>query len=115
MQDLSSGPNDHLNYNLVRENFQLPDPDRQLYTMANPATNEAEGSFHLGRLLRRYWLLLGGLVILGVAAGFTSVVLSSPMYQSRLLLELQNPNGALLRTGEGGGSSEASDVDIQTQ
>ena len=115
MQYLSSGPNDDQNYNLVRDNLQLPASVRQPYTMANPATEEAEGSFHLGRVLRQYWLLLTALLILGASAGFISVVLSSPMYQSRLLLELENPNGALLRTGEGGGSAESSDIDIQTQ
>lgn len=115
MQYLSSGPNDEQNYGLVRDNFQLPAPVRQPYTMANPATEETEGSFHLGRVLRRYWLLLAALLILGASAGFISVVLSSPMYQSRLLLELENPNGALLRNGESGGNAESSDIDIQTQ
>ena len=30
-------------------------------------------------------------------------------------MELQNPNGGLLRSGEGGGGVETSEVDIQTQ
>jgi capsular exopolysaccharide synthesis family protein len=114
MQYLSSGPNDDANYSLTRENFQLTHPLRPPVTV-NPAMEGPEGSFDLRRLVRQHWLLLTALVILGAGAGFTSVVLSSPMYQSRLMLELQNPNGALLRSGEGGGSSETSDVDIQTQ
>ena len=36
------------------------------------------------------------------------------MYQSRLLVELQNPNGGLMRSDNGGGA-EASELDIQTE
>ena len=117
MQYLSSGPNDDSNYNLVRESFlPPPNPIRTPYVTVNPGMESAgESSFHIGRLLKRYWLLLSALVILGAGAGFTSVVLSSPMYRSRLLMELQNPNGALLRNGEGGGGADTSDIDLQTQ
>jgi capsular exopolysaccharide synthesis family protein len=69
--------------------------------------------FQLGRILRKYWLLLLALMVLGAAGGFVSVILSSPMYRSQLMLEIQNSSG-LLRPGEGG-NSETSEVDIQTQ
>jgi uncharacterized protein involved in exopolysaccharide biosynthesis len=52
-------------------------------------------------------------MILGAAAGFTAVVLSSPLYRSRLLLEVQN-SGGVLRNGDVS-SVETSDLDIQTQ
>lgn len=115
MQYLPSGPNEEPNYGYVNGgNTALPDLVRQPYPISSPLQEPAERSFDLGRLLRKYWLLLTALVILGAAAGFTSVVLSSPMYESRLMVELQNPNGGLVRNGEGGGM-ETSDVDVQTQ
>jgi succinoglycan biosynthesis transport protein ExoP len=115
MQYLSNGGNDELNYNLVREDFRLPYAGRHPYTTENAPTEGTEGSFNLGSLLRQYWVLLVTLLILGASAGFVSVVLSSPMYRSRLMIELQNPNEALLRSVGGNGVSETSDVDIQTQ
>ena len=115
MQYLSSGPNDDFNQSLVRESFQQQDPGRQTYNIANPGQEETGEGFHLGRLIRRYWLLLTALVILGAGGGFITVVLSPPLYRSQLMVELQNPNGALLRNGEGGTSLETSDMDIQTQ
>jgi|HubBroStandDraft_6_1064221.scaffolds.fasta_scaffold19326_2 succinoglycan biosynthesis transport protein ExoP len=112
MQYLSSGPNDDLNHNPSRENT-LPDIIRQPYISVNPQAKEPS-SFRVGPLLRKYWLLLLLLAIFGGAAGFVSVVLSSPMYQSHLIVELQNPNAGLSRDGAGA-SLEASDVEIQTQ
>ena len=112
MQYLFSGPNDDLNHNPSRENT-LPDIIRQPYISVNPQAKEPS-SFRVGPLLRKYWLLLLLLAIFGGAAGFVSVVLSSPMYQSHLIVELQNPNAGLSRDGAGA-SLEASDVEIQTQ
>jgi capsular exopolysaccharide synthesis family protein len=52
-------------------------------------------------------------MILGSAAGFISVVLSSPMYRAQLLLEVKNSSG--LPTAGGGENAETNEVDIQTQ
>src|ERR1017187_10526395 len=52
-------------------------------------------------------------MLLGSAGGIVSVILSSPMYKSKLMLEVQSSNG-LLRPGEGG-NAETTEVDIQTQ
>src|SRR5229473_2216836 len=76
---------------------------------------DAGPSFNLGQIFRRYWLLLLVLLILGGGAGFTSVVLSSPMFKARLLVEVQGTNMGLLKDGVFGGSFEATEVDIQTQ
>ena len=114
MQYLSSGPNDDLNHNLIRENFPLAEPAQRAYPIVNPEIQETGPGLDVGRLLRRYWLLVLALIILGAGAGFVSVILSSPMYRAQLMVELQNPNGALLRNGEGG-SMESSDVDLETQ
>jgi succinoglycan biosynthesis transport protein ExoP len=114
MQFLSSGPNDDQNHSFVHtENRLLPDVARGPYTTIQPAEEEAD-SFQLGRVLRKYWLLILALMILGAAAGFASVLLSSPVYQSRLMVELQNPNGGLVRN-DGGGNAETSELDIQTR
>src|ERR1035438_6667652 len=112
MQFLTNGHDNDFNHDHVRgENLLLPDIRRPVYTVANEAPQEAS-PFQLGRLLRKYWLLLLVLTTLGAAAGFISVVLSSPMYRSQLLLEVQNSSGSL-RSGDGGG--ETSEIDIQTE
>jgi uncharacterized protein involved in exopolysaccharide biosynthesis len=112
MQFLASGPEDNLNHSLVSgDNFLLPHTPRQPYTIMN-GEPEAASPFQLGRLLRKYWLLLLVLTIVGAAAGFTSVVLSSPIYRSRLLLEIQNHSGVM---GTEVSNAEASEVDAQTQ
>ncbi len=113
MQYLSSGPEDELNHQLVRaENPLFPDTPRQPYQVVDGAAEE-RSSFQLGRLLRKYWLLLLALMMLGAAAGFTSVVLSSPMYRSRLMLEVQS-SGGLWRPGEAV-NADMSEVENQTQ
>jgi succinoglycan biosynthesis transport protein ExoP len=114
MQFLTSAPEEDYNHGLIRgENLLLPDVRRQsAYNIASEQIPEAS-SFQLGRLFRKYWILLLLLVILGAAAGFISVVFSSPLYRSRMLLEVQNSSGAL-RSGEGS-SGEAGEIDIQTQ
>jgi polysaccharide biosynthesis transport protein len=104
MQFLSSGPDD-LNQGLA--------PIEPPYTTVNPAGDAAPDKINPFELLRRYWLLLTALVTVGLAAGFVSVVLSAPMYRSGLLLEIQNANGNLPKTG--GNNYEDNDVNIQTQ
>src|SRR6266699_500028 len=71
--------------------------------------------FNLGDLLRRYWLLLIALMILGASAGFSSVVLSSPMYKTRLLLEVQSVNEAFTKNSMDAMAFDATEVGIQTQ
>lgn len=113
MQYLSSGPEDDLNQSLVRaDNLFLPGTPRQPYPATDGAAEEAN-PLQIGRLLRKYWPLLLVFIILGAAGGFVSVILSSPMYKSHLILEVQNSNG-LLRPGEGA-SAEGNEIDIQTQ
>jgi polysaccharide biosynthesis transport protein len=115
MHFLPSGPDEHLPQRHSNgENHLLPDVLRRPYTMQHPAEEEEQSPFQIGRLLRKYWLLVMGLVILGAAVGVASVVLSSPMYQARIMVELQNPNGGLMRN-DGGGNAETSELDIQTQ
>ena len=115
MQYLSSGPEDESNHRLVRaENLLFPETPRQPYPAVDGVAGAGEtSSFQVGRLLRKYWLLLLSLMLLGAAGGFVSVILSSPMYKSQLMLEVQSSNG-LLRPGEGG-NAETTEVDIQTQ
>jgi polysaccharide biosynthesis transport protein len=121
MQFLSSGPDDPsqslVNQSLIpTENSPLPDAARQPYVLLTQPTEDSQDKFNPGRLLRRYWPLLAGLMILGAAAGFMSVVLTAPRYRSRLLLEVQNSNGNLPRNGASEGGSDAdNEVTIQTQ
>jgi polysaccharide biosynthesis transport protein len=80
------------------------------------ATVEESGpSVDVGKLIRRYILLLLALMILGAAAGFTSVVMSSPMYKARLLLEVQTGSEIQLKDSVMVASNSDNDVNIQTQ
>jgi len=123
MQFLSGGPDDpnpSLNQGLIpAENSLFPEPARQPYVMVNPADEETDNKINPGRLLRKYWLLLAALLLLGAGAGFISVVLSPEMYRGRLLMEVQNSSGNLPRVGggasDGGGSTADNEVTIQTQ
>jgi capsular exopolysaccharide synthesis family protein len=80
-------------------------------------TEPAEArSIDVRRLIAKYWLLLVILMILGAAGGFASVVLSSPMYKTRLLLEVREVSESFLKEGSlGGGGFESTEVNIQTQ
>ena len=104
---------------LPAENSLFPEPARQPYVMVNPADEETDNKINPGRLLRKYWLLLAALLLLGAGAGFISVVLSPEMYRGRLLMEVQNSSGNLPRVGggasDGGGSTADNEVTIQTQ
>src|SRR6266852_4378711 len=95
-----------------RNNQLVPyDRDPTMETMQGFSSSylgaDAGPSFNLGQIFRRYWLLLLVLLILGGGAGFTSVVLSSPMFKARLLVEVQGTNMGLLKDGVFGGSFEA--------
>ena len=76
---------------------------------------ETGPALNIKQLLRKYWWLLSLFVILGAAAGFTSVVLTSPMYKARLLVEVQGSDGLLKDSLFGGAGFEANEVNIQTQ
>lgn len=55
------------------------------------AEEEAESNIDIPRLLRRYiWLILL-LVLLGLVGGFVSIIVATPMYRSRLLIDIQPP------------------------
>lgn len=92
-------------------------PPGQLAPRSSPvismvaAEEEAETQIDVRRLIRRYaWLVLL-LMILGLAGGFVSVVLATPMYRSRLLLDIQP-----LRTMDRGAQSAAAEEsNLQTQ
>jgi polysaccharide biosynthesis transport protein len=118
MQFLSSGPDDSNQSLVPGENSLFQETTRQQpYVTLN---SEAEGAGDVKidpiRLLRKYWLLLAALMILGAGAGFVSVLLSAPKYNSRLLMEVQNSNGNLTNVGipDSGGDPNY-EVTIETQ
>src|SRR5579859_3403882 len=76
---------------------------------------ESGFSLNMGKLLRKYWLLLIVLTALGAAGGFASVVLSTPMYRARLLVEVQNINEAFLKNSVDATTYDSTEVSIQTQ
>jgi succinoglycan biosynthesis transport protein ExoP len=106
------------NYQLVPfgENLTI-DARPGLPSMYGGSEQPASPSINVRKLFGRYWLLLAILMILGAAGGVFSVVLSSPMYKSRLLIEVREVNEGFLKDGMlgGGGSFEANEVNIQTQ
>ncbi|MGB6946349.1 MAG: polysaccharide biosynthesis tyrosine autokinase [Bryobacteraceae bacterium] len=86
------------------------------YGFSNPAEEDSGfGSFDVRGLLRKYWLLCAILLIVGLAAGFISVVLSAPMYKTHLLLEVQNSNSAMPKDSGFAESPATTEEDIQTQ
>jgi succinoglycan biosynthesis transport protein ExoP len=111
MQYLPSAVDDELNRSLVRgENLQFPEYPAPPYRDGKEGVEEGPG-LQLGRLLRKYWPLLLVLIVLGAGIGFISVVLSTPMYRTQLLLEIQASSGTL----KDAGNQEISDRDIQTE
>src|ERR1700730_15634491 len=118
MDFLSGGSEDYndrvLPYN---DNSLLPDPARQLIPLLNGGSGgaSAESALDIRRLIRKYWLFLLALIILGSAAGFASVVMSSPRYKTRLLLEVLASNGLPRNSGVDNANFEATEVNIQTQ
>ena len=85
----------------------------------NIGTDEGEGESGpkldpLG-LLRRHWMLLVLLMTLGASAGFVSVVLSSPLYRTHLLLEVQGVNEALAKNSMDAVPFDSTEIGIQTQ
>ena len=85
------------------------------YGVGDTVDEEVPGtSIDPGRLLRKYWWVLLLLLLLGGAAGFTSVIFSSPMYRARLLLEVQSVS-VMTKSALEVTSYEANDVNLQTQ
>ncbi|MGP0071156.1 MAG: hypothetical protein ACLPWF_04390, partial [Bryobacteraceae bacterium] len=113
MQFLPDDPNQNL---YAAENSLLPDTARQPYVVVNPTPEEAGPKIDAGRLLRRYWLLLAVLMVVGAGAGFLSIAVITPMYRTKLLMEVQNSNASLPKgAGYQAGPQEDNDVNIQTQ
>jgi len=84
------------------------------YVLSNADMNAEPQSLNVFRLLRKYWLLLAAAIVVGAAAGFTSIILSAPLYKTLLLMEVQPltaaPGQTLTQV-----SSDTTEVDIQTQ
>ena len=67
-------------------------------------------------ILRRYWLLILLLAVLGAVGGVASVVVDSPVYRARVLLEVQGINEAWLKNSlDSSTTYESHEVNIQTQ
>ncbi len=119
MQFLSSGPDDPNQSLVPGENSLFQETTRQQPYVTLNSETEGGGDIKIDplHLLRKYWLVLAGLMILGAGAGFLSVLLSAPKYRSRLLLELQNSNGNLTRIGapDSGDTDANYEVTIETQ
>jgi succinoglycan biosynthesis transport protein ExoP len=116
MRLLSSGPDDPVNGLIPEERPLFPTIAQQPFVIPNGSGEpEATQAFNVLGLLRKYWLLALSLMVLGSAAGFASIVLSSPMYKTLLLMEVTNTNTGLTQPGAQPVSSETSEVDIQTQ
>jgi polysaccharide biosynthesis transport protein len=115
MRLLSSGPDDPMNGLVHDERPVFPTIARQPYVLPN-GNEEQDGRLRVNvfALLRRYWLLLLALLVAGAAAGFASIVLSSPMYKTLLLMEVQSTNSGMPQAA-GFQNTETSEVDIQTQ
>ncbi len=97
------------------ENLLLPGNGRPSYLPPENAPEQMAAPFNVRLLVRKYWLLGLAFLILGAAGGFMSVVLSSPVYHARLLLEVQN-GSVYTKTGiVAGDGADTSDVAIQTQ
>jgi capsular exopolysaccharide synthesis family protein len=121
MRLLSSGPDDQSNGLLSNG---LVHDDRPVFPSIAPhpyvlnssqEQQQTQQGFQILGLVRKYWLLLLCLMIVGVAGGFASVVLSSPMYKTLLYMEVQNATSGLTQNATQSGNTEISEVDIQTQ
>ena len=97
------------------DNRGIGGSDYHEYAMAETVEGSSGPSIEVGVLLRKYWLLLIALIIIGAGAGFTSVVFSSPMYRTRLLLEVQSVNEAFTRNSMDAMAFDATEIGIQTQ
>jgi succinoglycan biosynthesis transport protein ExoP len=97
------------------ENTSARETDYREYANSETGEDSTNPSLRLRSLLGRYWLLLIALTVVGASAGFAAAVLSSPMYRTRLLLEVQNVNEAFARNSMDAMAFDATEVGIQTQ
>ena len=118
---LPSGPGNRGSNGEIEQSLTYSDPSllaeggRPVYGSASPAPEDfGAASVKVGHLLRTYWLLLLALMVLGAAGGFTSVVLSTPWYKTRKLLEVQ-PSMGNLQKNNNEAENGTSERDIQTQ
>lgn len=58
------------------------------------------------RVLRRYWIMIALVAIVGAAAGFASVARQKPVYQSSAEVNFEDPNQALSLIGSGSGTAK---------
>ncbi len=91
------------------------DGARNLYPALNGHEVLNQNEMDLRRLLRKYWLLLSVFLLLGSAGGFASIILSSPRYKTRLLLEVLGTTSVIKNSSLDTGNFEANEVNIQTQ
>ena len=103
------------NNQMVPYGDHLMTDGRTGFASSHATSDESGPSLDVGKLIRRYILLLLALMILGAGAGFTSVVMSSPMYKARLLLEVQTGSEIQLKDSVMVASNSDNDVNIQTQ
>ncbi len=116
MKFLSSGPEDPNQGLVPAENVLFPEPVPLPPVIPNQSAEEVQNDINPLQLLRRYWMLLVALLLVGAAAGFVSIVLSAPKYKSRLLMEVQSSSGSLTKIGSSDGGNDANyEVNIQTQ
>jgi len=115
MELLPNGSKEHNHLAPYDESPLLLDSPGQPYLQAETGVGQPAAGVNVGLLVRKYWLLALTLVLLGAAGGFTSVVLSSPSYRARLLLEVQNVASGLTKNGGSSENSDTSEVTIQTQ
>jgi capsular exopolysaccharide synthesis family protein len=74
---------------VIRPRPLLSRPQQTINLIA--AEEIAGQQIDIGRLLKRYTWLVLCCALLGAIGGFISVILSTPMYRSRLLLDVQPP------------------------
>ena len=95
---------------------RLPDLRHRTPLIANDGETADASGRDFGRLIRKYGPIGLVLAVLGAGAGIASIVLSQPVYQVRVLLELQGINEAWLKNSiETAASYESNQVNIQTQ
>lgn len=67
------------------------------------------------KLLRKYFLLAALLMMVGGTAGFFSVVVTAPAYQSKALVEVQPMSGSVLKMQTTQDYTSGNDVDLLTE
>jgi succinoglycan biosynthesis transport protein ExoP len=116
MDFLPNGSGDDRNQLIpYNDNPVIMDNGRPYYQPANTQAEDVSPSLDIRGIIRRHWFMLVLLLVIGSAAGFASVVLSSPRYKTRLLLEVGAGGGAYTKNGLDNSNPGSTEVDIQTQ